>query len=463
NLTGTPDYTYATTLTYDSQAKLITQIDADGAKTTFGYDAVGRRTSRVDPDGYASGASTADHTWTTSYDENDQVKSETDPLGGAVTYTYDGPGNRATLTDRNGQVTSYTYDPNARLATVVQKPTTVGNPSLTYTTQVARDNNGNVIHVTQANAVVTDYGYDELDRLTSIGTHPDGVTTLTTSLTLDGNGNVLTKTTPAPESQVTTNTYDALSRLSTVSAPGLATITYVYDGTSNRTQLTDGTGVSAYQYDGLGRLIQAAQPNGTTTYGYDRDGNRTTLAYPGGADTITYTYTVGGRLDHLVDSASRTSMYTYTASGLAKTLSAPNGLLTTYGYDRAQRLTGVANVVGTTVRTRHSYTLDREGNRVALDEFVEGITSAPSTTWAASVKVNTDVGTTVQDHPAIALASDGGQYLIWDDLRDGNTNIYFSWRNPSTGVWTDPNIKVNSDTGTRAQVNPAISVDAAGN
>jgi len=463
NLNGTPDYAYATNLTYDAQGNLITRVDPDGAKTTFAYDAVGRQTSRVDPDGYAVGAIALDHTWITTYDENDRVKTEVDPLGSVLAHSYDGAGNQTTLTDRDGNITTYIYDNNVRLATVAQKPNPVTNPSLVYTTQVTRDPNGNATHVTQANGVVTDYGYDELDRTVSSSTHPDGSTTLTTTFALDGDGNTLTKTTPAPELQVTTNTYDALSRLTNMAATGLTTITYQYDGSGNPIQMIDGTGTTTYQFDGLGRMTQAAQPNGTLNYTYDRDGNRTVMTYPAGADTVTYTFTPGGRLDHLTDASARTSTYTYTASGLVKTLLLPNNLLTTYSYDRGQRLTLVLNAVGTTTRTRHAYTLDAEGNRTALDEYVEGITAAPSTTWAASVKANSDTGTTVQDHPAIAIGADGAHYLIWDDARDGNANIYFSRRDPVTGTWSSPNTKANDDTGTRVQVNPAIVLDGANN
>jgi RHS repeat-associated protein len=346
---------------------------------------------------------------------------------------------------------------------VTQKPDPVGNPSLVYTTQAARDANGNVIHVTQANSVVTDYAYDELDRMVSYATHPTAQTTLTTGFTLDGNGAALTRTTPQPENEVVTNTYDTMSRLITVTATNLSPISYQYDASGNRTQMTDGTGTTTYQYDGLGRLLQAVQPGGTLGYAYDPNGNRTSLVYPAGADTVTYVYTKGDRLDHLQDGAGRTSTYAYAASGLVTSLSAPDGLLTTYAYDRAQRLTSTANLVGASVRTRHSYTLDREGNRLALDEFVEGITATPSTTWAASTKVNSDTGTAVQDHPQIALGGDGAHYLIWDDTRDGNANIYFSKRDPVSGAWSTPSTKVNTDTGTRIQLNPAIALDGASN
>ena len=371
-----PNHTFATSLAYNSTANLSQKIDADGNKTTYGYDSIGRQTSMVDPDGYATGEVPADHTWTTAYDANDRVTSSTDPLGHAASTTYDGAGHVATSTDRNGNITTYTYDNAGRLRTVVQKPDPVGQPTLTYTTTIDRDDNGNATKVTQANGVITDYAFDALNRLTSLTTHPATGTNLVTSYTLDGNGNTLTRTTA--DNVVTTYAYDALSRLSSVSATGLATITYGYNETSLRTSMGDGTGSTTYGYDGLSRLTQAVQPNGTLSYGYDLDSNRTTLTYPG-SSSVTYTYSNAGRLSSLVDWGTRSTAYTYFNSGLAKTATLPNGLVTTYTYDRAQRLTNLLNKVGSTTITSHAYTLDNEGNRTAQQEFVSGITTPGQT------------------------------------------------------------------------------------
>jgi RHS repeat-associated protein len=53
-------------------------------------------------------------------------------------------------------------------------------------------------------------------------------------------------------------------------------------------------------------------------------------------------------------------------------------MVTTYTYDRAQRLTNLSNVISGTTITSHAYTLDAEGNRTALSEFVFGITTGAS-------------------------------------------------------------------------------------
>lgn len=109
-------------------------------------------------------------------------------------------------------------------------------------------------------------------------------------------------------------------------------------------------------------------------------GEAVTLGYPGaGGGTVTYGYSVGGRLLTVSDWASRVSTYTYTPAGLAASIALPNGMATTYTYDRPQRLTLLENKVGATTITRHSYTLDNEGNRTALAEFVSGITAPGGT------------------------------------------------------------------------------------
>lgn len=457
NTTGTPNYTYSQSLTYDSQGNLSQRIDADTYKTTFGYDGVSRQTTMVDPDGYYPTVDPSHHTWTTVYDENDRVTQTTDPLSHTTLTSYDGGGNRLTATDRDGNVTTYAYDGAARLLNVKQKPDPVGQPALVYTTTVVRDGDGNATQVTQGNNVVTNYAYDDINRLTSFTTHPTGVLNLTTSYVLDGNGNPTQRTTA--DTVQTNYQYDALSRLKQVSATGLTTIGYGYDELSHRTSMTDGTGSSTYSYDGLGRLTQAVQPNGTLGYGYDLDSNRTTLTYPA-VGAVTYVFSPAGRLSSLTDWASRPSAYTYTASGLAETVTVPGGMTTTYGYDNAQRLLSLVNATGAGTITSDTYTLDNEGNRTVIDEIMPAVVSP-------SAKINSDAGTAVQDHPAIALGNETpnpASYLIWDDQRDGatNSNIYFANRDPLTGVWS-ANVKVNTDTTTRNQANPAIATDGANN
>jgi RHS repeat-associated protein len=457
-----PNYTYSQTLVYDSQGNLSTRTDADGNLTRFCYDTVSRQTSMIDPDGSAACGVVSPHTWITTYDPNDRVTENKDPLTHSAFTAYDGAGNRTSAADRNGNITTYTYDAAARLLNVKQKPDPAGQPGLVYTTTVTtRDGNGNATQVTQdqqggggTNTVITDYAYDEINRLSSTTTHPSvDIPNLVTSYKFDHNGDVLERT--AGDGVKTTYTYDALSRLRAVAAPGLSTIAYHYDELSRRDQMTDGTGSSGYTYDGLSRLKTANQPNGNLVYGYDLDSNRTLLTYPS-VGSVTYGFSNAGRLLTVSDWASRLSTYTYYPSGLAHTVSLPSslgGLTTTYTYDNAQRLATLVNATAAGTVTSDTYTLDNEGNRTAIDEIIAN---------GPSVKVNSDTGTVVQDHPAIAVGADGASYLIWDDARLGNADIEFAKRDPATGAW-GANVKVNTDTGTRIQQNPAIALDSTNN
>jgi murein DD-endopeptidase MepM/ murein hydrolase activator NlpD len=81
--------------------------------------------------------------------------------------------------------------------------------------------------------------------------------------------------------------------------------------------------------------------------------------------------------------------------------------------------------------------------------------------WGEDAKVNDDTGTAAQYNPSIAVDASGNAYAVWGDNRNGNWDIYFSYR-PRGGSW-GTNVRVNSDTGTATQYNSSIAVDSSGN
>jgi hypothetical protein len=81
--------------------------------------------------------------------------------------------------------------------------------------------------------------------------------------------------------------------------------------------------------------------------------------------------------------------------------------------------------------------------------------------WGSNVKVSDDPGTAYQLVPSLAVDPSGNAYAVWEDNRNGNSDIYFSYR-PAGGAWGS-NVKVNDDPGSAIQYWPSLAVDPSGN
>ena len=172
-----------------------------------------------------------------------------------------------------------------------------------------------------------------------------------TNFTYDANGN-LTSNTDAL-GRVTSQSYDALNRLRTVTQPkpiGTASnpvTQFGFNGLDQLTSVTDARNlVTSYSVTGLGDMTQQVSPDtGTTTNTYDAAGNlktskdardqTTTYTYDGinrltqaryGDGTITYYYydegsNGVGHLTRMVDPGPITTTWTYTPQGRVATKS----------------------------------------------------------------------------------------------------------------------------------------------
>jgi RHS repeat-associated protein len=214
------------------------------------------------------------------------------------------------------------------LTTADDNPTLFPNPSFTsaatnfaggqaagfdatsYVTLYQYDALGNLGRVDQKGSAPTDstkwrtrtFTYDSLSRLLT-ATNPESGTI---SYIYDTDGNMLQKTSPAPnQTGTTTQTisycYDALHRVTgkgygaqscPLSSP---VVTYTYDTGTNAkghlVSLTDQAGTASYSYDPLGRVISETRvisgiPK-SMSYSYNLDGSLASLTYPSGA-VLTY-------------------------------------------------------------------------------------------------------------------------------------------------------------------------------
>ena len=124
--------------------------------------------------------------------------------------------------------------------------------------------------------------------------------------------------------------------------------------------------------------------------------------------------------------------------------------------------------VGTAFQRHVSLAVDPDGNAYALwEDFRNGhydiyFSYRPSGgAWGANVRVNDDTGTDEQWYPSISVDHDGNAYAVWEDGRDGvHRHIYFSYR-PAGGSWSE-NVMVN-DAGEANQGSSIVAADPGGN
>ena len=349
-------------------------------------------------------------TWT--YDNTTGMATSSAMAGNVDTNTLSYGTNATTVTDNLGTQRTYNYQDIAGGLRL----TSVSGPvckecmgqSMTY------DSNGFLKSAKDWNGNATDYTYGSTgllqERIDAAGSTVQRATTMTwntalrvplTRTVLDANGNTVSDTqwvynnggqTLARCEIDPTNSAAAGYTCSTTGnvPPGVRRWTYTYctaidttqcpivglllTATSPRTDTTQTTTYSYYQASSAincgtpsaacyqaGELHTITDPQGhvTTIASYDADGRITRLTDANGINTD-MTYTPRGWL------ASRsvggaTTRFTYTPYGSVQTVTDPDGVATTYGYDAAHRLVKITDAEGNYTQ----YTLDAAGNKTA--------------------------------------------------------------------------------------------------
>ena len=384
----------ATINTYSTDARYNLESVAlpTGAQTAFAY------TDTDNPYAPSAVTSPQGNTTTIDYDSLGRPVTITDPTtacsgaGCTQTITYNTDGTVDAVTDPNGNVTDYTYNSDGELVGI-DHPAPRADVSLTY------DSIGRPVTVTDGNGITTTYGYDMFDRVVSVDhpTDPD------VTYTYDDVGN---RTGRTDGTGTTTTTYDDIYRIIAETFPGSVATSYSYDDAGNLTALTDPAGTVAYTYNDANQVDSVTEPGSvTTTISYTSNGQPDQTDLPNGW-TIDRDYDTAGRLvgitagdgtatevdlgygyhdgtgdtalvqvvqDHVAsvntystyDQLERLTTvwdgavahhYTYDPAGNRLTHN-DHGIVTTYGYNAANQLTGLSG--GTTVSH------DGQGNQTA--------------------------------------------------------------------------------------------------
>ncbi len=308
---------------------------------------------------------------TTQYSQPDSVTSGTSPTQLTTSATYNPyTGQTATLTDENNLVTNFSYDTLRRPTRVWQTIGSTNGASTSYSYDDTHFTATSTTTIDSSKSVQQITALDSLGRPNLYTTEDVGNTVISkVSAQYDLAGRAYQTSnpykTPSP-SNWTTTAFDVLGRPTSVTLPDNSAISYSY--ATNTVTVTDPTSKQRKSVtDAAGRLSSVYEPDPASN-------NTLTLQ-------TSYTYNVLDELTQITQGPSQTRTYVYDALGRILSATTPEsgrvcfgsvsgttcntdgydqydnlqkrtdarGVLTSYGYDTLNRLTGVSyNVSGAT-------------------------------------------------------------------------------------------------------------------
>lgn len=310
------------------------------------------------------------HTTTLNYNSYGQLLTETDYLNNTNTYAYDALGRQTSVAYSDGSTTSSVYI------------WTGNNQPLLGCFGVTQTGNDGSLHTTW---------YDKLQRV--IRSEKKGFDGQ--MIQIDTEYNALSQVYRISKPYFTngirhwaeTYTYDAYGRTSTVTSHSGIISRYTYNnGTINE---TIGDKFFSKNFGPDGALTWSSDRGGTITYVYYSDGKVKSMTSPDGsvttmqyadaarnqtqlvdpsAGTISYSYDALGRVITQTDARGITTTYTFLADGRLDRVVNPEGT-TNYSYNTNKQLTGISN---TSTGVSRNYSYDCKSRVDSITENISG-------------------------------------------------------------------------------------------
>jgi RHS repeat-associated protein len=371
---------------FDSNGRMIRQIDAAGNVVEFTHDLADNREIVRDRlgnvtiheyDDHGNVLRTTDalgHVTRSLYDALDNELERIDALGNTNRFTYDASGNKITETDPLGYTTRYTYGK-------FREVTSITNPRGFVTTNIyddtgllleqrdptgnsthnSYDGSGNVLTHTDVLGNIISNRYDSLGYLTNsvVIDRLRGILS-STSFSFDANGNqtataLKRTTTSGVEILTTAYRYDAENRLIATIHP---------DGSSNTLLYAVGLKKPVVEIDPLGRQ---------TLRFYDERGNLTNTVYAD-ATSESMVFDAENRKVMAVDRAGRSTFYTNDALGRLVSTRLPGGDHTNTFYDAIGRIVATQDERGNTTRFAYDPNCGCSGRQAFITNAVGEVT-----------------------------------------------------------------------------------------
>ncbi len=338
---------------YDIAGNIVSTRDPNGNSTSFDYtdnfsDGVNRSTfaylTRVDLPNTATAGVTVTHSEQTRY--------------------YYHTGLVQSQTDENGQATSFTYDLMGRLTSITRPDG--GMITFSYNDVVGSLFSQEVMKINATTNHTITRRFDQLGRQFRIETSdPEGTVFIDTRF--DALGRVSQTSNPYRSGTPvwTTNSYDALSRITSITTPDSQKVTTLYSG--NATVVNDQAGRKRRsEGDALGRLVRVCENddclNLETSYTYDALDNLTGVSQR--VQSRSFSYDNLGRLTSATNPESGTTTFRYDGNGNLISKTDARSITTSFSYDELNRLRSKSYTDTTTARVDYLYDLSPSGSVV---------------------------------------------------------------------------------------------------
>lgn len=377
----------------------LSRVEYGAEKTLYTYDGAGRLATETDPSGRVR---------TLQYDAQGRVKQESFGSGAeafTTGYTYDQGGFLRGMT-RGGAQWTYTHGPRGELQSV-ELPGGLGRFTYQYDALLRLTG----ITPPAGGSAPQTFAYDELGRRTR---RTRGGSVWVTSW----QGGTSTTTEPAGDGVV--RTYDGRGRVareqykpSALSAPrtDLTAVAYAYNGLDQPVTVREtrhsGDLANVYVYDARNRLGLLERGGDTVRYAYTASGQKQSVTSPAG--TISYTYDAQDRVRSIASTQGPSVTVEWEPGGLLSKVSGDE-VVEQYAYDGRGLVRSIASTQQGSALTRYEYTYDDRGNR--LEERYTG----PSATTPEVTKYGYDQADrlTGVHHPSgeselYALGGDGSR------------------------------------------------------
>ncbi len=300
---------------------------------TYVYDSYGNVTSKQEK----AFASSKVFTNSFTYDSKKRYIDQTENyMGQTTTYHRNAIGRVTSEDDFKSNSTSFTYDALGR-STKVTYPTGEEN-TVSYNWDTSGGDY--LFTVTNSSNILPsskEY-FDALGQTLKKGSVSLGGAWVYTDIQYDSRGRISKQSLPylsGDTKQWNSFVYDSYDRPTSTTTAGGSITSYSYNGNSVTT--TNGERTSTKTTNARGDLVSAADPGGTILYNFRGDGQPVTITAPGGAQT-TFVYDDYGRKTQMNDPSAGTVTYEYDADGNIYKETDANNLTITRTYDLYNRL-----------------------------------------------------------------------------------------------------------------------------